>query len=145
MQEFPADGVLICPTLHGVPSKGFANLRDVFPAVAFARQVPGVDYVGIDNARGAPPTAVLCFNDVVALGAMEGIQRLGLKPGIDFGVVGFNNIPEAAQCVPAAIDCPRVLRSQFSKSNAIDQRLLEDSERQRILKKISCQRVRSIY
>jgi LacI family transcriptional regulator len=40
-----------------------------------------------------PPTAVLCFNDVVALGAMEGIQRLGLKPGIDFGVVGFNNIP----------------------------------------------------
>jgi DNA-binding LacI/PurR family transcriptional regulator len=101
MQEFPADGILICPMLHGVPSKGFANLRDVFPAVAFARQVPGVDYVGIDNARGAPPTAVLCFNDVVALGAMEGIQRLGLKPGIDFGVVGFNNIPEAAQCVPA--------------------------------------------
>ena len=48
-----------------------------------------------------PPTAVLCFNDVVALGAMEGIQRLGLKPGIAFGVVGFNNIPEAAQCVPA--------------------------------------------
>jgi LacI family transcriptional regulator len=47
-----------------------------------------------------PPTAVLCFNDVVALGAMEGIQRLGRKPGVDFGIVGFNNIPDAAQCVP---------------------------------------------
>jgi LacI family transcriptional regulator len=173
MQEFPADGILICPTLRGVPSKGSANLRNVFPVVAFARQVPGVDYVGMDNARGAllaiehlyrvghrriaflganpnrlsiddrlkgykqafsqlkvefdshlvvaaelnrrggfdgvqelmktedPPTAVLCFNDVVALGAMEGIQRLGRKPGVDFGIVGFNNIPDAAQCVPA--------------------------------------------
>jgi len=47
------------------------------------------------------PTAALCFNDVVALGAMEGIQRLGRKPGVDFGIVGFNNIPDAAQCVPA--------------------------------------------
>jgi LacI family transcriptional regulator len=47
-----------------------------------------------------PPTAVLCFNDVVALGAMEGIRRLGRKPGVDFGIVGFNNIPDAAQCVP---------------------------------------------
>jgi LacI family transcriptional regulator len=31
---------------------------------------------------------------------MEGIQRLGRKPGVDFGIVGFNNIPDAAQCVP---------------------------------------------
>jgi LacI family transcriptional regulator len=47
-----------------------------------------------------PATAVLCFNDVVALGAMEGIQRLGRKPGVGFGIVGFNNIPDAAQCIP---------------------------------------------
>jgi len=40
-----------------------------------------------------PPTAVLCSNDVVALGAMEGIQRLGRQPSVDFGIVGFNNIP----------------------------------------------------
>ena len=46
------------------------------------------------------PTAALCFNDVVALGAMEALHQLGLKPGADFGVVGFNNIPEAAQSVP---------------------------------------------
>jgi LacI family transcriptional regulator len=46
------------------------------------------------------PTAALCFNDVVALGAMEALHQLGLKPGVDFGVVGFNNITEAAQSVP---------------------------------------------
>jgi LacI family transcriptional regulator len=172
MQEFPADGILICPTLHGDPLKKTPNLGEVFPIVAIARRVPGLDYVGIDNAQGAflaiehlhrighrriaflganpnllaaddrlkgyqqglshlqlkfdpllvlstdlnrrggfdgvqklmkaknPPSAVLCFNDVVALGAMEGLQRLGRKPGIDVGIVGFNNIPDAAQCVP---------------------------------------------
>ena len=31
---------------------------------------------------------------------MEGLQRLGHKPGLDVGIVGFNNIPDAAQCVP---------------------------------------------
>ena len=46
------------------------------------------------------PTAALCFNDVVALGAMEALQQLGIKPGAAFGIVGFNNIPEAAQSVP---------------------------------------------
>jgi LacI family transcriptional regulator len=173
MQEFPADGILICPALNGEPLKGDSNLKDAFPMVAFARQLPGLDYVGVDNAKGAflavehlyrighrriaflganpnllasddrlkgyqqafselqlafdpslvlssdlsrrggfdgvqklmkaknPPSAVLCFNDVVALGAMEGLQRLGRKPGIDAGIVGFNNIPDAAQCVPA--------------------------------------------
>jgi LacI family transcriptional regulator, galactose operon repressor len=173
MQEFPADGILICPTLVGEPLKRTPNLGEVFPVVAIARQVPGLDYVGNDNAQGAslaiehlfrighrriaflgadpnlavvvddrlkgyqqafsqlqlkfdpllvlstdlnrrggfdgvqklmkaknPPSAVLCFNDVVALGAMEGLQRLGLKPGVDIGIVGFNNIPDAAQCVP---------------------------------------------
>jgi LacI family transcriptional regulator len=53
MQEFPAEGILICPTLHGESSKGSAQLGEVFPVVAFARRVSGVDYVGIDNEQGA--------------------------------------------------------------------------------------------
>src|ERR1700759_5131821 len=36
MQEFPADGILICRTLQGGGSKEFAHLGDVFPVVAFA-------------------------------------------------------------------------------------------------------------
>jgi LacI family transcriptional regulator len=46
------------------------------------------------------PTAALCFNDVVALGVIEAIQLSGLKAGADFGVVGFNNIPDAAYSLP---------------------------------------------
>jgi len=46
------------------------------------------------------PSAALCFNDVVALGVIEAIKHSNLKVGTDFGVVGFNNIPDAAQSLP---------------------------------------------
>jgi LacI family transcriptional regulator len=47
-----------------------------------------------------PPTAALCFNDVVALGAIEALQHAGVPAGRKFGVVGFNNVPDAAQSLP---------------------------------------------
>jgi LacI family transcriptional regulator len=47
-----------------------------------------------------PPTAALCFNDVVALGAIEALQHAGVRAGKEFGVVGFNNVPDAAQSLP---------------------------------------------
>lgn len=48
-----------------------------------------------------PPTAILCYNDIVALGAMQGLQAAGLTPGQDIAVVGFDNIPEAAFSRPS--------------------------------------------
>jgi LacI family transcriptional regulator len=50
----------------------------------------------IDNR----PTAALCFNDVVAFGVMEALQQTHLRVGREFGVVGFNNVPDAAQSLP---------------------------------------------
>jgi len=41
------------------------------------------------------PTAAVCFNDVVALGAMEALRSRGKQPGRDFSIVGFNNIADA--------------------------------------------------
>jgi LacI family transcriptional regulator len=46
------------------------------------------------------PTAVLCFNDVVAFGVIEALQIAGVRAGKEFGVVGFNNVPDAAQSLP---------------------------------------------
>ena len=46
------------------------------------------------------PTAALCFNDVVALGVIEALQHAGVRAGREFGVVGFNNVPDAAQSLP---------------------------------------------
>lgn len=41
------------------------------------------------------PTALICFNDVVAIGAMAGLERIGLEVGKDVSVVGFDNVAEA--------------------------------------------------
>ena len=46
------------------------------------------------------PTAALCFNDVVALGVIEALRQAGVQAGKEFGVVGFNNVPDAAQSLP---------------------------------------------
>jgi len=46
------------------------------------------------------PTAAVCYNDAVALGLMQGLICLGRRPGIDFAVTGFDNIPEAAFDIP---------------------------------------------
>ncbi len=42
-----------------------------------------------------PPTAAVCCNDLVAVGAMLGLQSVGQIPGEDFAVVGFDDIDEA--------------------------------------------------
>jgi LacI family transcriptional regulator len=42
------------------------------------------------------PTACLCFNDVVAFGAILGLQSMNLRPGADFAVIGFDDIAESA-------------------------------------------------
>lgn len=51
--------------------------------------------------RPAPPTATVCFNDVVAFGAMLGLRARDLTPGRDFSVVGFDDIAEATLWRPA--------------------------------------------
>jgi LacI family transcriptional regulator len=47
------------------------------------------------------PAAVICFNDVVAIGAMLAIARNGLVAGRDIGVVGFDDTTEARHVSPA--------------------------------------------
>jgi LacI family transcriptional regulator, galactose operon repressor len=46
--------------------------------------------------RGKPPTAVVCFNDLLAFGVMLGLRRLRIEPGRDFSVIGFDDVNEAA-------------------------------------------------
>jgi len=52
-------------------------------------------------ARTDPPTALFCYNDIVALGAMQGLRQMGLAPGRDVAVIGFDNIPESEQTFPS--------------------------------------------
>jgi LacI family transcriptional regulator len=47
-----------------------------------------------------PPTAIFAANDQSALGAYQAAQEAGLSIPGDLSVVGFDNIPEAAQADP---------------------------------------------
>ncbi len=42
------------------------------------------------------PHAFVCYNDSVAFGLMSALQDAGIQPGSDVGIVGFDNIQEAA-------------------------------------------------
>jgi LacI family transcriptional regulator len=174
MQEYSADGILICPA-RATPLSTIEKLkRSKLPFVLFGRHIPGIqaDYVGADNILGAriavehlismghkkiafiggalnttsrqereqgwrqaqidhglpineafvinvattreggsravlqllqledKPTACLCFNDVVAFGVMLGLKSMNLQPGVDFAVVGFDDVAESAMIQP---------------------------------------------
>jgi LacI family transcriptional regulator len=175
MQEYPADGLLLCPATDRSVTFAERIQNCCIPRVLFVRSVPGVDcdYVGVDNVFGAQsavehlvklghrkiafvggasevssrkervtgyenalrksgchvdpsrmltsppdrkggyqamqqllhmpgmPTAALCFNDLVAIGAMQALSAAGKMPGRDFALVGFNDVAEAALCRPA--------------------------------------------
>jgi LacI family transcriptional regulator len=58
----------------------------------------GMDHLMADEE---PPTAVACYNDAVAFGAMHGLQRRGLRPGADVSVIGSDDVEDAALWVPA--------------------------------------------
>jgi LacI family transcriptional regulator len=47
------------------------------------------------------PTAVVCFNDLLALGIMTELRRAGLEPGRDLAITGYDDIDEASEWAPA--------------------------------------------
>lgn len=61
----------------------------------------GSDCLDKALALADPPTAALCFNDVVAFGVLLNLRRAGRVAGRDFAVVGFDDVPEAALYTPA--------------------------------------------
>jgi DNA-binding LacI/PurR family transcriptional regulator len=50
---------------------------------------------------GDPPTAVMCSNDLMAIGALQEAAALGLRVPDDISIVGFDGIEAAAWTQPA--------------------------------------------
>ena len=46
-------------------------------------------------------TAILCGNDLLAIGILKECQRLHIKVPKDISIVGFDNLPISAECTPA--------------------------------------------
>ncbi len=67
-----------------------------FPAVASRRA--GRDICG--DVLAAEPTAIVCFNDLLALGMMMELKRRGIDPGRDISLTGYDDIDEASVWSP---------------------------------------------
>ncbi|WP_159593242.1 LacI family DNA-binding transcriptional regulator [Chelativorans xinjiangense] len=61
----------------------------------------GFEMTGAFLALKDKPTAAVCWNDLVAIGLMNGIARAGLMPGVDISVTGYDDLEEAAIATPA--------------------------------------------
>jgi len=59
--------------------------------------------IGLHNLIAKSPDidAVFACNDQMALGALQAARRLGIKVPQDLGIVGFDDIPEAAYFYPS--------------------------------------------
>ncbi len=56
--------------------------------------------LGLLAGIGDRPTAVVCASDVLAVGALHTLRRLGLRAGADVAVTGFDDSPAAALIDP---------------------------------------------
>ncbi len=83
----------------------------------------------------ARPTAVICFNDIMAAGLANGLSDLGLKVGPGFSVVGFDDLAEAELVRPRltsvatfpgeiGANAARLLLSRLETPGRADQRVI---------------------
>jgi len=56
-----------------------------------------------------PPTAIFASNDVSAFGVMEAVRNHGLRIPDDISILGFDDIPQAAQVYPSLTTVRRPL------------------------------------
>lgn len=104
-------GAIVGQISSQIYTKRLAGIRSVLEE----EQIPFPDHMvvggsytiegGIEGARSLlaadqPPTAIFCFNDDIAIGAIHEIKRQGLRVPDDISVVGFDNIKVAAYIDP---------------------------------------------
>lgn len=82
-----------------------------------------------------PPTAAFCMNDLSAFGAMLGLRHRGREAGIDFSIVGCDDVQEASQWYPALTTIRNFQDEMGSKSaEFLIRRIAEpDAPRRRLL------------
>ena len=85
---------------EGLAAAGLSQADDLVVGSAPSR-AGGVDAVQRALLLADRPTAAVCFNDAVAFGVCDGLRSRRLEPGVDFGVVGFDDVIEAKTAVPA--------------------------------------------
>ena len=80
-----------CPRESWLVLPGRGQLEDGAAAVAALRQM----------AAATRPTAVLCYNDLAAMGLLAAAHEVAWQVPDDLSIVGYDNIPLSAFTIPA--------------------------------------------
>jgi len=88
---------------------------------------------GIDGAEyflslNAPPTAIICANDSMALGAMRRVSKAGLNVPGDISIVGFDDVVVASQISPALTTVAAPIDEIVARSFNMLSRLIQGEE-----------------
>ncbi|GAA0404869.1 LacI family transcriptional regulator [Acrocarpospora corrugata] len=75
--------------------------------------------------RPDPPTAIICLNDLAALGVIHGLTRLGVRVPADVSVIGYDDLQFAARLTPALTT---VARPKYELGRAAADLLLAEEE-----------------
>ncbi|MBL6946440.1 MAG: LacI family DNA-binding transcriptional regulator [Rhodospirillales bacterium] len=78
---------------HGLDEKA------IFPCSSNFRGGAGAAREAFGSADR--PTGAVCYNDIVAMGVTAGLRDMGLRPGHDVALTGFDDIAEASVWAPA--------------------------------------------
>ena len=65
-------------------------------------------------SRRAPPTAIFCFNDEMAMGVLESPGSAGIRVPADLSVVGFDDI-RFARCMDPPLTTVRSRCARLAK------------------------------
>ena len=102
-------------------------LRDVGLTLDEAHAVTGLDegigggYTGIGELAqcGEMPSAIICCNDWVALGALQKLQQLGYRVPEDVSLVGHDDLSFCRDVDPSLTSCARPERDLVSSAMTI--------------------------
>jgi LacI family transcriptional regulator len=75
-----------------------------------------------------PPTAIFACNDVMAFGAMEAARELGKKIPDDISIIGFDDIPQAAQVHPPLTTIRQPLEEMGRRAARMLLQIIENPE-----------------
>jgi LacI family transcriptional regulator len=85
--------------LEALEDAGVGVDRSLITAGPFSR-VGGVVGLQVVLDAGAAPTAVVCANDLIAIGALDVAQLRGLRVPDDLAIIGFDDIEAASLVSP---------------------------------------------
>jgi len=75
-----------------------------------------------------PPTALVCYNDMLAIGMMSGLQKVGIRVPDEFSITGFDNIIFSAYTTPPLTTFDQPKRTIGEQAARLVLGLLDDNE-----------------